>query len=94
MRARGRTAPLSREGGPSYREAKGRDVHAVPLVLLRVYAQVRLPRGRVLDPFRALCERVGFHGRVAHGLFRTSRPAFFITIFSYGPHRHQIAVAQ
>ena len=25
MRARGLTAPLSREGGPSYREAKGGD---------------------------------------------------------------------
>ena len=47
MRARGLPAPLSREGGPSYREAKGGDVQPVPLVLLRVYAQVRLPRGRV-----------------------------------------------
>ena len=35
MRARGLTAPLSREGSPSYREAKGGDVQPVPLVLLK-----------------------------------------------------------
>src|SRR6266852_69277 len=45
-------------------------------------------------PARSEAERVGFHGRLAHGIFRASRPAFFITFFSYRPHRHRIAIVQ
>jgi len=43
MRARGLTAPLSREGGPSYREAKGGDVQPALSVFQGRYAHVRLP---------------------------------------------------
>jgi hypothetical protein len=59
MRARGLTAPLSRVGGPSYREAKGGDVQPVPLVLLRVYGHVRLPRGRVAPSFSRTLRKGG-----------------------------------
>ena len=61
----------------------------------------KLVNGRVPHPFsRTLrkepalseAEGVGFHGRLAHGIFRASRPAFFITLFLYRPHRHQIAI--
>src|SRR6266446_3637767 len=37
-------------------------------------------------------EGVGFHSRLPHGIFRASRPAFFITFFLYRPHRHRIAI--
>ena len=37
MRARGLTAPLSREGGPSYREAKGGDAQPQPFWQARYY---------------------------------------------------------
>jgi hypothetical protein len=44
--------------------------------------------------FAHFAKGLGFHGRLAHGIFRASRPAFFITVFLYRPHRHQITIAQ